>query len=96
MDSPNFKYDPRVGISMGADPDDVTRVYVEDASSTNNGQPTVYTVSKITYGETCGYRLTDLTFAGDLTAKVGDSITSILDKIKNMLVEFEYFYDVNG
>ena len=96
LDSPNFKYDPRVGISMGADPDDVTRVYVEDASSTNNGQPTVYTVSKITYGETCGYRLTDLTFAGDLTAKVGDSITSILDKIKNMLGDFEYFYDIDG
>ena len=96
LNSVDFKYDPRVGITMGADPDEVTRIYVEDTSSSNNGKPTIYTVSKITYGETCGYRLTDLTFAGDLTAKVGDSITSILDKIKNMLGDFEYFYDIDG
>jgi hypothetical protein len=27
---------------------------------------------------------------------VGESITSVLDKIKNMLIEFEYFYDIEG
>jgi hypothetical protein len=27
---------------------------------------------------------------------VGESLTSVLDKIRNMLVEFEYFYDVDG
>ena len=55
-----------------------------------------YYVAKITQGQTAGYRETDLTYAGDLIAKVGESLTSVLDKIKNMLVEFEYFYDVNG
>jgi hypothetical protein len=55
-----------------------------------------YTVAKIEYGDVCGYRLTDLTYAGDLIANVGDTITSILDKIKTMLGEFEYFYDVDG
>lgn len=53
-------------------------------------------LAKIEYGQTAGYRTTDLTYAGDLIANVGESITSVLDKIKNMLVEFEYFYDVNG
>ena len=55
-----------------------------------------YKVAKIEYGHTAGYRETELTYAGDLIANVGESLTSILDKIKNMLVEFEYFYDLNG
>ena len=50
----------------------------------------------INFGDTIGYRMTDLTFAGDLIANVGESITSVLDKIKNMLVEFEYFYNLDG
>jgi hypothetical protein len=51
---------------------------------------------KITYGDTAGYRMTDLTYAGELIANVGEAVTSVLDKIKNMLVEFEYFYDLEG
>jgi hypothetical protein len=43
-----------------------------------------------------GYRITDLTYPGDLLANAGDSITSVLDKIKNVLGEFEYFYDLDG
>jgi hypothetical protein len=55
-----------------------------------------YTVAKIEYGAIAGYRLTDLTYAGDLIANPGETLTSVLDKIKNMLGEFEYFYDVYG
>ena len=55
-----------------------------------------YTVSKVEYGQTAGYRLTDLTYAGDLISGIGESVTSILDKIINMLGNFEYFYDLNG
>jgi hypothetical protein len=55
-----------------------------------------YIVTKIRYGDTAGYRKTDLTYTGDLIANVGESLTSVLDKIKNMLVEFEYFYDEDG
>ena len=43
-----------------------------------------------------GYRMTDLTYAGDLISSIGEPLTSILDKIKTMLGAFEYFYDVNG
>ena len=55
-----------------------------------------YIFSKIEYGQTAGYRTTELIYPGDLIANVGDSITSVLDKIKNMLTEFEYFYDIDG
>lgn len=55
-----------------------------------------YYVAKVEYGQTAGYRKTDLTYAGDLIANVGEALTSILDKIKNMLSNFEYFYDLDG
>ena len=58
---------------------------------------TEYTVMKAEYGDVVGYRVTDLTYAGDLIAQVGNPITSaVLDKIKSMLGEFEYFYDLDG
>ena len=56
----------------------------------------IYTIAKISFGETAGYRITDLTYPGDLISSIGETVTSILDKIKNMLVEFEYFYDLDG
>lgn len=55
-----------------------------------------YYIAKIKDGQTAGYRLTDLTYPGDLIGNVGESVTSVLDKIKNMLGEFEYFYNVDG
>ena len=55
-----------------------------------------YNVAKVSFGQTAGYRTTDLTYPGDLIGAIGESITSILDKIKKMLGEFEYFYDLDG
>ena len=60
------------------------------------GSKNIYTVVKLDYGTTAGYRLTDLTYAGDLIANIGESITSVLDKIVSMLGNFEYFYDLDG
>jgi hypothetical protein len=57
---------------------------------------TYWHVARVSYGQTAGYRRKDLVYAGDLIANAGESITSVLDKIKNMLVEFEYFYDLDG
>ena len=70
--------------------------FIEVDSNGNPKGEDAFVFTRIKYGETAGYRMTDLTYAGDLIANVGESITSILDKIKNMLVEFEYFYDVDG
>lgn len=57
---------------------------------------TPYHVAKIEYGQTAGYRLTDLVYPGNLIANVGDSLVTILDRVKTMLSEFEYFYDIDG
>lgn len=57
---------------------------------------TEYVIAKIDYGETAGYTETELTYPGELIANVGESITSVLDKIKNFLGEFEYFYNLQG
>lgn len=57
---------------------------------------TLYTIAKIEYGQTAGYRTTDITYAGDLILSVGDNITSLLDKLKTMLGDFEYYYDLDG
>ena len=51
---------------------------------------------EVQYGQTIGYQSTELTYAGDLIANAGEPITSILDKIVNMLGAYEYFYDING
>ena len=56
----------------------------------------IYVIAKMEYGSIPGYRLTDLTYAGDLIANVGETLTSVLDKIKNMLGNYEYFYNLDG
>ena len=43
-----------------------------------------------------GYIYTDFCYTGDLIGNAGDSITSILDQIKNTLGNYEYFYDLDG
>ena len=47
-------------------------------------------------GETIGYKSTELTYPGELVAGVGETVVTILDKIKNVLGNFEYFFDVYG
>ena len=64
----------------------------EDANNNVNG----YNIIKVIYGETAGCRRTPLTYPGELVANVGEALTSILDKIKNMFSDFEYFYDIDG
>ena len=51
---------------------------------------------KFEAGENIGYQLTDFTFPGELISNPGDSVCTILDKIKNMLGNFEYYYDLDG
>lgn len=53
-------------------------------------------IALIEYGQTAGYRLTELTYPGELVVSAGETVTGVLDKIKTMLNDFEYFYDING
>ena len=48
------------------------------------------------YGRDIGYIYTDFIFPGELIGDAGSSVCSILDKIKNVLGNYEYFYDLNG
>ena len=43
-----------------------------------------------------GYTYTDFTYPGELISNMGDNVCSILDKIKEKLGNYEYFYDING
>lgn len=90
-------YDHRLELDQGLSAVGSTPTIVSFPKATDaEYHESKYTICKITYGDTPGYRITDLTYAGDLIANVGETITSVLDKIKNMLSEYEYFYDIQG
>ena len=72
---------------------DENRVFFTFAEGDTNISFSIY---KATYGDCVGYRQTDLVYAGDLVGDVGNSLTSILDKVKEMLVDFDYYYDLDG
>lgn len=60
--------------------------YVTDASSWQSFE----------YNEDVGYVYTDFTYPGELISGIGDNVCSVLDKVKNALGNYEYFYDVEG
>lgn len=47
-------------------------------------------------GDYAGYKMEPFYFPTELIKSPGDSVTSILDSIKGVLGNFEYFYDVDG
>ena len=47
-------------------------------------------------GRDIGFFYDDFTFPSELSCNAGDTITSVLDKIVNVLGNHEYFYDVQG
>jgi len=55
-----------------------------------------YAVFPIFSGEVAGYQMTPLVYPEDLIASVGESITSVLDKIVKCLGNYEYFYNLDG
>lgn len=48
------------------------------------------------YGEDIGFIYTDFIYPQDLIGNPGDNVCTILDKIKSLLGNFEYFYDLDG
>ena len=62
----------------------------------NEAQKGSGTIQEFEYGQDVGYILTDFVYPGELVSNAGDTIVTILDKIKNMLGNYEYFYDVDG
>lgn len=87
------QYEKEISSEINQDPNrQPTIVYFSDPIAGSG-----YTIYKVVGGTgAIGYRLTNLTYAGELMAQAGDAFTSILDKIVDMLGNFEYFYDLDG
>lgn len=58
--------------------------------------PAAATYKEFKYGDDIGYIYTDFIFPNELIADAGSSVCDILDKIKNILGNYEYFYDIDG
>lgn len=73
---------------------------IEDSGSysmsTNYADTIDKTYQMFEYGEDIGYIYADFTCPTELIGNAGDNVCTILDKIKNMLGNYEYFYDTEG
>lgn len=70
---------------------DATQIILNPDNNTGIG-----CVVKVQSGETAGYHQIALTYANDLILNAGEPITTMLNKIAEMLGNFEYFYDTKG
>ena len=69
--------------------------YNNNATTVTYGEKNCW-VAKIENGETAGYHRIPLYYNNTLVLNAGETVTSLLDKLKNMLGNFEYFYDLQG
>ena len=53
-------------------------------------------IKSFSYGDDVGYILTDFVYPTELIGNAGDTVVTILDQIKNILGNYEYFYDLEG
>ena len=107
----NFEYNRhcKEGLFKGKISDNFSIIYEDllDDNEFEGGQKAteikldineeIYTLIKIEAGDIPGYIMTDLKWAGgELKSNVGETITSILDKIVRTFYNFEYYYDIDG
>lgn len=83
-------FDTRIQFGDDINSEAKTVIFAEDNSKNE------YTIAKLLNGEAAGYRLTELTYTGELVLNAGSPLTSGYDKIVQMLGNYEYFYDVEG
>ena len=70
--------------------------YTEDETIFTNTTKNIKDYKQFTYGEDIGYKETDFTFPGKLEFAAGSTVTQVLDKIVQLLGNFEYFYNIDG
>jgi hypothetical protein len=78
--------------NFGSFPTDIYIYYNQN----NETIKKIYNLVRVQYGDVPGYRISDLVYPGELKSNAGETITSILDKIKNKFTNFEYYYDIDG
>lgn len=59
-------------------------------------KPTSGAYLQINNGDDAGYTYDDFVYQGELTCAAGDSVAAALDKIKQYLGNYEFFYDAMG
>ena len=90
---PLFRWD---NISDGGYNSSIFSTNVKTVPDPQNQSAFIPPSDEISFGQDVGYIYTDFTYPTDLISKPGDTICSILDQIKNLLGNYEYFYDLNG
>lgn len=88
-------------LNIFLDDKDFDNLIPDEQGNLNPGEMFVYNgqnyqIHRIDFGETAGYSQTPLVYTGDLIAKPGESIESVIKKIKDMLGDYEYFFDFEG
>ena len=58
----------------------------------DNGNPP----KEIKYGQDIGYTTEPFVYPGTLECNAGEAVSAVLDKIRNALGNFEWFYDIDG
>lgn len=48
------------------------------------------------YGDDAGYQLTDFTYPGELAVDAGETVVTALNKITDLLGNYEFFYNIDG
>ena len=74
---------------IGKDP-----IYINsDGSFVDKDDPNAIAIEP---DDLAGYSYVDFTYPGELVKNAGDTVVSILDSIKNLLGNFEYYFDTQG
>lgn len=67
-----------------------------DATHSTTIDLSQWNIKRIIYNYDAGYSYTDFVYPGELVSGIGDTVVSMLDKIKTTLGNYEFFYDVFG
>ena len=69
--------------------------FAENYASFAYAEDAVHT-QKYTYGQDVGYEFTAFTYPGELVLAAGATVVNILEKICQILGNYEYFFDLDG
>lgn len=69
--------------------------FAENYASFAYAEDAVHT-KKYVYGQDVGYEFTSFTYPGELVLAAGSTVVNLLDKICQVLGNYEYFFDLDG
>ena len=91
-----MKWHGASALYIWEDKNDPQNLFYTTSFHSNDFSSENWAKHKIVYNYDCGYIYTDFVYPGELVASAGDTVCTVLDKIKSTLGNFEYFYDVFG